>query len=254
MASISLISLAPVKGLALVHPHAVELGLDGVEGDRRYYLVDAAGRLVNQKWLGSLTCVSPEVGDGRLLLRFPGEVVEGEVELGSETSTSFYGRPVAGRFVLGPWSEALSEHARTPLRLVRTELPGEGIDRGRRAGATLVSTGSLRALAEAAGTDAVDARRFRMLLTLDGLEAHGEDAWIGRHVRAGGAVIRVEGNVGRCVVTSRDPDTGERDLATLDVLASYRGGLQTSEPLPFGVWASVVEPGVVRVGDAVVPF
>jgi MOSC domain-containing protein YiiM len=41
------------------------------------------------------------------------------------------------------------------------------------------------------------------------------------------------------------------DLDTLAALASYRKELVTSEPLAFGVWARVVQAGVVRVGDAV---
>jgi hypothetical protein len=44
-----------------------------------------------------------------------------------------------------------------------------------------------------------------------------------------------------------------RTLDTLGVLADYRGNVPTSEPLPFGVWCEVVEPGRVAVGDAVEP-
>jgi uncharacterized protein YcbX len=59
------------------------------------------------------------------------------------------------------------------------------------------------------------------------------------------------GNVGRCAVTTYDPDTAERDLETLDVIARYRASVLTTEPLPFGVWGEVVEPGRVAVGDPV---
>jgi len=41
------ISVAPVKSLGLTHPQSVELGRFGVVGDRRFWLVDADGRLVN---------------------------------------------------------------------------------------------------------------------------------------------------------------------------------------------------------------
>ncbi|MGH8916962.1 MAG: hypothetical protein ACRD0H_01230, partial [Actinomycetes bacterium] len=57
-------------------------------------------------------------------------------------------------------------------------------------------------------------------------------------------------NVGRCLVTSQDPGTGEPDLDTLGALRSYRPG-DTSEPMAFGVWGEVVEPGIVAVGDGV---
>ena len=86
--------------------------------------------------------------------------------------TSFYGRPVAGRVVEGPWDEALSELAGKPLRLVRTEREGDGHDRGPSAGASLVSTGSLDALEPPrAWTQPVDGRRFRMTIGIDGVGA-----------------------------------------------------------------------------------
>lgn len=59
--------------------------------------------------------------------------------------------------------------------------------------------------------------------------------------------------MGRCIVTTRDPEGEAVDLPTLDLLRSYRAGLARSEPLAFGVYGAVLEPGTVRVGDAVVP-
>jgi uncharacterized protein YcbX len=254
MASVVAISVAPVKGLALEARESVELTPAGVEGDRRFYLVDETGHLINQKRVPALATVVPAVSDGRVRLRFPGgEEVAAEVHLGAEVETSFYGRPVRGRLVVGPWSEALSAHTGASLRLVRTEQEGDGLDRGARAGVSIISTGSLRALAAEAGRDAVDGRRFRMLLTLDGLEPHGEDAWLGRRVRLGSATVEVAGNVGRCAVTTRDPVTGVRDLETLDLIEAYRGDLPTTERLPFGVWGRIVQPGRVRLGDTAAP-
>jgi uncharacterized protein YcbX len=161
---------------------------------------------------------------------------------------------VAGRLVEGPWSDALSEVAGKPLRLVRTEREGDGQDRGGRAGATLVSTASLDALRVAAGADRpVDGRRFRMTVGVEGVEPHAEDSWLGRRVRVGGAVVAVRANVGRCAVTTLDPDRGVRDLDTLGTIAEYRGHVPTREPLPFGVWCEVVQPGPAAVGDPVEP-
>ena len=37
------------------------------------------------------------------------------------------------------------------------------------------------------------------------------------------------------------------------VLATYRRDVETTEPLPFGVYAAVAEPGRVRLGDPVEP-
>jgi len=197
--------------------------------------------------------VRAELVDGDPLLRFPdGSEVVGDVELGERIVTSFFGRPVEGRLVEGPWNDALADYVGRPVRLARTEREGDGVDRGRLAGATLVSTGSLEALRDAAGEDGpVDGRRFRMTIGIEGVEPHGEDGWIGSQVCVGGATVAVREHVGRCAVTTLDPDRGVRDLDTLGTIAAYRGDVQTREPLPFGVWCEVVEPGRVAVGDPV---
>ncbi len=87
-----------------------------------------------------------------------------------------------------------------------------------------------------------------MLLELDGCEPHEEDGWDGRRAALGGAVLRLGGPVARCAVTTRDPDTGERDLDTLRLIKGYRGQLAGGE-IPFGIYARVEQPGRVRVGD-----
>jgi len=169
-------------------------------------------------------------------------------------TTNFYGRDVAGRVVRGPWSEALSAYAGRELRLVQPVAAGDGVDRGR-GGVTILSTGSLAAMREAADVgEPIDPRRFRMLFGIDGVDPHGEDEWVGRRIRLGEAVVQIRGNVGRCVVTSRDPDSGARNLPTLDILAAYRGGVETTEPLPFGIWAHVEVPGRVALRDPVEPL
>jgi uncharacterized protein YcbX len=200
-----------------------------------------------------LLAVRAALDDGRLVLHFPdGAVVGDDVAPGERLETSFYGRPVLGRVLEGAWNDALSELAGKPVRIARTEREGDGVDRGRRAGASLVSTGSLEALRAAAGAERpVDGRRFRMTIGIEGVEPHAEDGWLGDRVRVGGAVVVVHEKVGRCSVTTRDPDTGVRDLDTLGTIAAYRGEVPTREPLPFGVWCEVVEPGPVAVGDPV---
>ncbi len=251
-ARVAWITIAPVKGLALSGLDEVELTEAGPQGDRGFYLVDASGRLVNAKGLGILQQVRPEVdaAAGALTLTFPdGAVVDGPVELGAELGTAFWGRTLPARLVVGPWSDALSALTGTPLRLVAAERPA--VDRGRGGAASLLATASLAALARELGVDAVDGRRFRMHFGIDGVDAYAEESWIGRRVRIGEAVVVPIGNVGRCAVTTQNPETGRPDLDTLKALARSRAGVATTEPLPFGVHAAVAEAGRVRVGDAV---
>jgi uncharacterized protein len=249
------ISIAPVKALGLVHPDEVELGRDGVAGDRRFWLVDREGRLVNDKRHPRLLRVGAEWDEAtrRLALTFPdGTEVTGIVDPGGPVEAVLYRQPHPSRAVPGPWQEALSDYAGEPVTLLWSERGA--VDRGVGGGAvTLVSRGSLARLREEAGVQTpVDGRRFRMLFEIEGVDPHEEDEWFGRRVEIGAAEVALVGDVGRCAVTTRNPDTAETDLDTLGVLAAYRPEGRT-EPLPFGVHGAVVRPGRVRIGDAVVP-
>lgn len=246
------ISHCPVKGLAVLPLDECDLTEAGIAGDRGFFLVDENDLLVNAKGLGCLQQVAPRYDDatGKLALAFPdGTTVSEQVGLDGSLAARFWGDTVDVRVVAGPWSQALSEFAGRELRLVRAQTPAT--DRRRSGAATLLGTGSLRALAEALGVDDVDERRFRMNFGVDGLTDHQEDEWIGRRVRLGEAVVVPQGNVGRCAVTTQNPETGSPDLDTLKALAAYRRLVETSEPLPFGVYAAVAQAGRVRVGDPV---
>ncbi len=247
------ISIAPVKSLGLVHPEEIELGRHGVAGNRRFWLVDEDGRLFNNKRCGPLVRIRPDWDeDSRTLaLTLPdGERVKGVVELGEPVEAEMYEHPHPSRRVVGPWEEAISRVAGQPLTLLWAE--DHATDRGYRGGdVSLVSRASLERLREEGGADRpVDGRRFRMLLEIDGVGAHEEDEWLGTQVQVGHAVLVLNGDIGRCVVTSHDPDTGVTDFDTLGTLARYRREGR-NEPLPFGVYGAVALPGRVRVGDAV---
>jgi uncharacterized protein YcbX len=253
-ARVSRIAIAPVKGLALQLPDEVVLGTHGVAENRRLHLIDESGRLVNDKTARRLMLVAADLDleAGTLALRVPevSEVAD-ELALGEPTTTIFYGRPVAGHVLVGPWAQALSDWVGLELRLVMSDEPGAASDRGLRAGVSIISGASIADVARAGGADALDGRRFRMLFEIDGVEPYAEETWIDRDVRIGEAVVRPRGNIGRCVVTTCDPDTATRDFDTLRVLAQHRKDVETNEPLPLGVVGTVVTPGRVRVGDAV---
>ena len=253
MRSVSRLAVAPVKGLALMHPEAVEVTPTGVPEDRRFYLVDERGRLVSGTRDGPLFTVraATDADGSRLSLTFAdGREVAGEVELGAPATTMFFGRPVEGRVVIGPWSDALSDLLARNVRLLRANDPGGGVDAYP---VSLLSEASLEELARRSGEQSVDGRRFRMLVHLAGTEPHEEDAWLGRRVRIGAAVVEVTERDPRCRMTTRNPDSGVRDWDSLKAIKGYRG-VSDTKGIDFGVYAKVVEPGRVRVGDPVEPL
>ena len=90
-----------------------------------------------------------------------------------------------------------------------------------------------------------DIRRLRPNILIGGVEGMAERAWEGAQLRIGDTVIRLDGLRGRCVMTTVDPDTLDRDPRVLkDIVRRFGGRL--------GLDADVVRGGTVRVGDQVV--
>lgn len=256
-ARVAAITITPVKGLALESRASVTLGPTGVVANRAFFLVDERGHMINGKALGDLFRVHARVSDdlGELELRFPdGSNVRGPVELGPTRRVQFFRAQFEAPSVAGPWSDALSAFCGRRVEICRAPAERPGVDRGLPGAVSLVSAGALAALMQAGDVqDPIDQRRFRMLFLIDGVAPHAEDAWCGRSIGLGAARVRVNGLVGRCAVTTRDPDTGVVDLPVLHYLGAYRGHIRADERLPFGVFGEVVTPGEVRVGDPVLP-
>jgi uncharacterized protein YcbX len=248
---VSALATTPVKGLRICARRELLLERSGVADNRCFYLINEGARMVNGKTIGVLAAVRADYDQARsqLTMSFPdGSHTSGVVELGEEIQTRFFSRTPCARLVIGPWSEAISSFAEQPLRLVWADTDGRAVDRGVEGSVSLISTASVAQLEALAGGHAVDSRRFRMLIEITGTDAHEEDHWVGRTVRIGQARVAFRGHVGRCLVTSQSPDSGLVDLPTLELL-SYRRDLPTTEPLAFGVFGEVLEPGLVRVGD-----
>jgi uncharacterized protein YcbX len=249
--TVTQLAITPVKAMRLTQVDAVDLDDYGARGDRCFYVVDERGRMVNGKRFAALQQVIPEYDRAaeELTLTFPGGTrAHGPIEYGAPVTTRFHGRSDEAPELSGPWSPALSRFIGHPLRIVAART---GVDRGREGGASIVSQASLARLAQVAERESIDARRFRMLIEIGGVDAHAEDRWVGQRVRVGESLLTMHGHVGRCLITSRDPDTAETDLPTLDLLRSYRGEEPSTEPLPFGIYGEVLEGGAVRIGDPV---
>lgn len=242
VARVARINVTPVKSLRLHHPNEVVLGADGAAEDRRFLLVDDGRRLYNGKRDTTLvrSSASWDARERRLGITLPdGSLVEERVGRDGPAAVEVYGRLVRGHRVVGPWADALSDLVGRSLTLVERDDGAWATDSRP---ATLVSRASV-------GLIDGDGRRFRMLFELDGLEALAEEPWGSRRIRLGSATLLVGVPTPRCAVPSASPDTGVRDRDVLRELIEKRGPVE-GEPC-LGVYAEVLEPGTVRVGDEV---
>lgn len=254
MARVARFNVTPVKSTALHHPDGIRIERFGAVGNREFFLVTEEGKLFGGSKLGELVRIRAEHDPATetLQMRFPdGHRVAGSATVvGERIEVDFWGRRVGARVLDGPWTRELSDFAGRPLRLARVERSGDGVDVHP---LTLISLASVDELARRGGVEALDPRRFRMTIEIDGIGPHEEDTWSGRRLRVGEAILLVGDPVPRCVVTTQDPETGHRDFPTLSVIRRYRGLMGENE-ICFGVYASVLEPGEARIGDRVEPL
>jgi uncharacterized protein YcbX len=243
-----------IKGFGLCHPQTVRIERTGAVGDRDFFLVDGTNRLWSVTGHGDLlghwSRFDPDSG---VLTIGAGEQVlhEGKAEQGEPVHAHLWGsRYQDAHTVPGAWSEVISELAGADVRLVRADSPSGAVDVEP---VTLVSRASAVALGEEEDGAPVDTRRFRMLMTLTGADAFAEDTWAGWELEVGEVLLQVGGEVPRCAAVQRRPGDGARGVNVLKRIAEVRGRRTSSDgqTLNLGVYATVLRPGSVTVGDEV---
>lgn len=105
----------------------------------------------------------------------------------------------------------------------------------------ILSLQSLEALAAAAPGSDIDVRRFRpsLLVDLPGQEGFPEQAWIGRRLRVGDAVLSIQMTCPRCIMTTHGfADLAKDPRIMRSIVKAAEGNL--------GVYATVERAGEVR--------
>ena len=110
---------------------------------------------------------------------------------------------------------------------------------------SVLNTASRDALARAMDLPALDPRRFRGNLWVDGWDAWAEFDLVGRRIAVGDAVLEITERNTRCLATHANPDTGARDADVLSTLSAHWGHRD------FGVYARVVRGGDIAPGAPV---
>jgi uncharacterized protein YcbX len=278
VATVEAVFRYPVKSMLGTRVEQVEVLASGLMADRGWALVDLrTGRVASAKqprlWRSLLQLRAEHHGGaggadpvGAVMITLPdGTVVQAGEPGTDEVLSGFVGRPVALRQGREPGAgidravpeEVLAHGVGAEVAFESLELsqqaPGDSfVDY---APVHLITTATLAAVTSAAGT-APSPRVFRpnLLLATPGLSGYTENDWVGRQLAIGGQVcLEIFLPTPRCAVPTlahgQEPGNPQvlRALARGNRLPVEGSGPQACA----GVYAKVVSPGRVQVGDEV---
>lgn len=126
-------------------------------------------------------------------------------------------------------------------RIIRA--PGRGMTDSDFPSISLCNMASHRAVEQKLGQN-LSINRWRGNIWFDGLPLWEEFDWPGREIRIGETLLRVRERITRCLATTANPETGERDADTLGALSAW-------DHQDFGVYAEVIEGGKIEIGNKV---
>jgi uncharacterized protein YcbX len=112
---------------------------------------------------------------------------------------------------------------------------------------SIASNASIDAFADATNTKP-DSRRFRVNIIIDGDTPFAEETLIGTTLRCGDALLLVKEPVGRCAAINVDPATAKRNSE--DYVRFMKAHFGHSN---LGIFAEVINGGIISVGDRLQP-
>ncbi len=216
----------PVKSMLGESCKEIELEMRGVVGDRLFAVRDANGKFGSGKdtrrfrKIDGLFSLQAHFRGQIPQVRFPG----GKLIAGNDPAID----------------SALSDVLGQPVQLVR-EAEISHLDAGP---VHIVTHGSLARLRGIAPEGVADARRFRPNIVLSTDDYQVEYEWLGKRVRIGEAELKFSNPTERCGMVAFAQSELPKAPHILRHITQELG-------LNFGVYAEVVKPGVIRLGDGI---
>lgn len=260
--------LYPVKSLRGCAVAACELDAFGPVGDRRFLVVDAAGRFLTQRTHPQMALVGTQLEPTRLTLSAPGRA-DLVVSRASDPSAPVRRVTVwqhenlaaedCGREAAA-WLTAFLEVDCALVRLGRdygravlkpAARPDDNVGFADACPFLLLGEATFADLNDrllARGEEPVPLDRFRANLIVGGSRAGAEEGWTAFTI--GTIEFRSAGPSARCVVTTTDQATARRGPEPLRTLAEYRRDPHDPTVVNFGVnLIHATKSGILRVGD-----
>lgn len=225
----------PVKSLAGINAHKLEVNSWGPHHDRRLMLVDGEGRMVTQRQCPLMALVKVKNLGASLQLQFKWQSISMDwPNFDEETNPKrvfVWGDEVEAQIVSGSINTWLSNVLERDVQLVyMSEETHRQVDlnyasEGVRASFSdgfpflLISRASVEFLQKKLPFK-LDALRFRPNIVIDGCEAFAEDSW--SQIKIGKMGFQLVKPCARCVMPSINMDTGQVQKEVMQVMIDHR--------------------------------
>ena len=231
--SISGLSIYPVKscrGISLTSSHLEAFGL---QGDRRWMVVDENGVMLTQRKIAKMCLIQPEIIKTGLVLKtvnmdnlfveIPSVTKTVSVKVWEDQCQAYD----AGNEAANWLSHVLSINCRL-VYFPENEFRQVDLDYANKGDKTAFSDGFPLLLISQASLDDLNQRmqhpvemnRFRPNIVVSGCEAFAEDTW--KKIRIADITFRIVKPCSRCVIPSINIETAEKEDEPLKTLVSYR--------------------------------
>jgi uncharacterized protein YcbX len=258
---VSHLYIYPIKSLGAVSLSEAVVESEGLRGDRRFMLVDAAGKFITQRTRPELTRFSLRESPAGFIVLDVASGLEKELPweptLGSWLSVEIWEDELQAREVLDGWSAWFSKALSEQVKLVRitAENPRfinekyqtdvvKSTSFADSLPLLLVSSGSYAALEEWL-QESVDQLRFRPNIIVSALEPFVEDTW--SEIKIGEVSLSGAKPCARCSLVNVNPYSGGSDKKTLQALASFR---TINHKVYFGQQFVPISLGTIKVGSS----
>lgn len=261
-----------LRGFSVTHTQVDELGL---VGDRRFLVVDENGKFLTQRTVPRMATIATALGAESLVLSADGHGqchVPRRENGGEKTEAALRSVSIwkSGGLLAEDCGDAtanwLGDILGLRCRLVRigekfrrpvlkpAAGPGDLVSFADSVPFLVLSEASVAVLNDrlaARGEPAVPMNRFRPNLVIAGAAPHAEDTW--SRLQIGAIVFHAAGPCARCIMTTTDQLTGEREgPEPLRTLATYRRSASDPSDVDFGQnLIHQTKSGTLRIGDAV---
>lgn len=262
---ISQVWIYPIKSLAGIRLQKAVVKQKGLQYDRRWMLVDKEGRFLTQREHAEMALFNVIIENDYLVVSKQSQSIRWNLNgdaSGNFAKVQIWDDEVEAAEVAPEYSKWFSEHLGIECKLVffpegnrRNVDPdyavmNEQVSLADAYPFLIIGQASLDALNEKLDRP-VSIKRFRPnFVFTEGLLPHEEDTW--KNFRIGSVSFEGVKPCARCVLTTVDPDTGEKGVEPLKTISTYRkqnGKVYFGENLIARMEGEVNEGDVIEILD-----